>query len=87
MYKHIVFILLVVSFIQLDAQVQEPISCGGEYFQTSQITVSWKIREPVTESFSGSSIILTQGFQQGIINPVGITNGDLYTTYLIVNKH
>jgi hypothetical protein len=43
---------------------QEVISGCGEYFETSSVSVSFTIGEPVTNTFDYGDYILTQGFQQ-----------------------
>ncbi len=43
---------------------QEVIATGGDYYGNSNISVSWTIGEPVTETINNGTNILTQGFQQ-----------------------
>ncbi|MFA6923904.1 MAG: T9SS type A sorting domain-containing protein [Bacteroidales bacterium] len=42
----------------------EVIASSGEYFIGTNATLSWTLGEPVTETFTGTNNILTQGFQQ-----------------------
>jgi hypothetical protein len=83
MYKIILSIILIVSFLRLNAQVHELVSSGGDYFQTSQLSISWSLGEPITETFTGSNIILTQGFQQGAMDLVGVPDGNRYSAFEI----
>lgn len=46
------------------APAQEVISSGGETQTAAGTEVSWTIGEPVTETVSAATIVLTQGFQQ-----------------------
>lgn len=41
------------------------IAAAGEHSETSDISVSWTLGEIAVETLESSSIILTQGFQQG----------------------
>ena len=43
---------------------QQVISTSGEQFESQNLSVSQTIGEPLTTTFVGTSIILTQGFQQ-----------------------
>jgi hypothetical protein len=43
---------------------QEIISSGGDFFENSNGSISMTAGEPITETFSSGSNILTQGFQQ-----------------------
>lgn len=57
---------------------QEVVATDGDHFINSSGSISYTIGEPVTETYSGTSTILTQGFQQsslvvtGIFEPGGI---------------
>lgn len=42
----------------------EIISASGDYFTNANATLSWTIGECITETYSSSGNILTQGFQQ-----------------------
>ncbi|MDD5570755.1 MAG: T9SS type A sorting domain-containing protein [Bacteroidales bacterium] len=42
----------------------EVIATSGDYFVGTSTTLSWTLGEPVTETFTGTNNILTQGFQQ-----------------------
>lgn len=59
------FILQLFSCIVF-AQIHSPsvIASGGDYFETASSTFSITIGEPVIETVSSGSVILTQGFQQ-----------------------
>ncbi len=46
------------------SSAQQVIATGGGYYQTENIAMSFTIGEPVTETFIGGDVILTQGFQQ-----------------------
>lgn len=59
---HIRFFFLVLinwSFLQ----AQTIVTTSGDFFESAQGSFSWTLGEPVSETFSNSSI-LTQGFQQ-----------------------
>jgi hypothetical protein len=74
MKKIVLIIIMTLGFIlaygqSLDLTV---IATAGEYFQGTNATLSWTLGEPMIETFSSSSNILTQGFQQSkyIINNI-----------------
>jgi hypothetical protein len=55
------------------AQEQSLLSTAGGFYQNSEINVSWSLGETVTDTFGTGTYTLTQGFQQGKLEPVGIT--------------
>ena len=65
MKKSILF-LIVIAFAALSLQVkaQQVIASAGGYYEGDNISLSWTLGEPVTETFSAGGVILTQGFQQ-----------------------
>ena len=69
------------SIIILNAQIQNSdlISTSGDYFVSANISMSWSLGELEIETFSTSSVILTQGFQQPIFNITSIKNNSLIT--------
>src|SRR6056297_2948763 len=58
---------------------RQVISTAGDYASTADVSISWTIGEPVTETFTSDNYILLQGFQQGddyiITPPEGNENG------------
>jgi hypothetical protein len=66
------FILIPVigCFLHISGQTLTPevISSSGGYFENTNASVSWTLGETVTETFIGTNVNLTQGFQQ----PFGI---------------
>ena len=78
-----VFIYLF-SFSQTPVNL-EVISSAGDYFAPpgSNVTLSWTLGEPVIETFApnGSTVVLTQGFQQPSTNQAGKYTIDGYVTY------
>lgn len=76
-----IFFCIIFSFASLLSFGQsisnEVISSNGNYYKNANIAVSWTIGEAFIESYSKSSVILTQGFHQPILiesdsNPGGI---------------
>jgi len=55
-------LLLSLGYNQIYAQ--ELISSAGGYYEGNNLSLSWSLGEPVTETFTGGGVILTQGFQQ-----------------------
>jgi hypothetical protein len=58
------FILIAIAFLSFQAKAQQVIASAGGYYEGDNISLSWTLGEPVTETFSGGGVILTQGFQQ-----------------------
>ena len=56
--------ILLPTFISA-VQAQQVVSSGGAFFKGDNFSLSWTIGEPVIETLSNGSVILTQGFQQG----------------------
>lgn len=54
------------------SNAQEVVAASGDYFKRPNGSMSITIGEPITETFLGSTIILTQGFQQNSGSPIGI---------------
>ena len=68
-------------------QAQEVVSSGGEYFENTNISISWTLGEPVTETISDENNILTQGFQQSKLSTSEIfsLNSDIFDIKLFPN--
>ena len=73
-------ILLFTSFAAfiIIGHAQEIISTSGQFANGSQGSLSWTLGEPITETASGLTNILTQGFQQDFERFAG--NSELYLT-------
>lgn len=61
--KRLLFFIIIVK-ISLSCISQEIITSSGDFIQGSAITLSWSLGECVTETFTNSESIITQGFQQ-----------------------
>jgi hypothetical protein len=59
-----IFYLIYWSSASCQLSSPEVIATAGGFFTGTSLTQSWTIGESITETFSGSSIIATQGFQQ-----------------------
>ncbi len=61
------------------------IGSAGETLTNGEVTLTFSIGEPVTETFSGGGIMLTQGFLQGQSGKIGIDENqskkDFFTLY------
>lgn len=55
---------LVFVFLTGILSAQEVVSIAGQTNQITNLEISWTVGEPVIETFSSSSNILTQGFHQ-----------------------
>lgn len=63
-----------ISFAQ--SITPEVTATAGAHFAIPSIQISWTLGEPVTETVTGGSTTLTQGFQQSNISVVGISDYD-----------
>ena len=76
MKKTILLIFMFFGFGSIFSQTNHPevITSAGDYFKpnASSPSLSWTMGESVTETFSSTNNILTQGFQQGHYNIVAI---------------
>jgi len=50
--------------LSANVRTQEVVASAGGYFENDDISMSWTVGETVIQTFSGTDIILTQGFQQ-----------------------
>lgn len=67
-------LLLVLGLTGLQAQetinatfqttAEEVVATAGGYYEGENLSLSWTVGEPIIETFAGSDLILTQGFQQ-----------------------
>jgi len=65
MKKSVQFLAFIAfAFLSFQANSQQVIASAGGYYEGENISLSWTLGEPVTETFSGGGLILTQGFQQ-----------------------
>ena len=72
-------VLLILTIAVLSVQfsnAQKVIASGGDFQIANGLMVSTTIGEPIIETFSGNSIILTQGFQQPKLTIVSIQDID-----------
>jgi len=68
----ITFIMFLLFLFTLEINAQEVVSAGGDNFSNSTLSVSWTIGEPISETYSAGSQILTQGFHQSKLSVIGI---------------
>jgi hypothetical protein len=54
-------------FVKAQSVSPEVVANGGDYFENSQVSVSWTVGEIAVETYIGSNNILTQGFQQPLL--------------------
>ena len=69
----IIILLIIILLIGVTISAQEVVSSGGETQSAAGYEISWTIGEPVIETFTGSSNILTQGFHQSKLTVTPIT--------------
>ncbi len=86
--KNLASILFLVIFLVPGIKSQSILATSGDYFENDDISLSWTLGEPVTETLASTSFILTQGFQQSKLTLVGIkdlNNQDDYEISLYPN--
>ena len=57
----LVFTIIVLS---VNTNAQQVVTSAGGYFEGGDMSLSWTLGEPVTETFESGEITFTQGFQQ-----------------------
>jgi hypothetical protein len=58
------FLVLLFLLLFCEIRAQEVISSAGATYSSANLQLSWTVGEPVVETFSNGSTILTQGFHQ-----------------------
>ncbi|MBN1820613.1 MAG: T9SS type A sorting domain-containing protein [Prolixibacteraceae bacterium] len=66
-------ILLMLFYINI-SYAQEVIGTSGGFDENSNFQISWTIGEPMTETFQGSNLVLTQGFHQSFLSVTEISS-------------
>lgn len=72
MARLLITLLLVLWVSVSQSQELSLISDAGGYFATENFSLAWSLGEPMVETYTTEGIILTQGFQQTLLEPVGI---------------
>lgn len=61
---YFIAIAMACAAFSFQAQAQQVVASSGGLFEGENISLSFTVGEPVTETFTGGNVILTQGFQQ-----------------------
>lgn len=59
------------------------LSSGGDYFESTDMSISWAIGELAVNTLQGGNLILTQGFQQPFDIGVGIKMNEMNWNILV----
>ena len=70
--KKIYLIFGILSVFLLNVNAQEIISTSGDYFESTDASISWTIGESMIETYSNGTNVLTQGFQQSRLTPSSV---------------
>jgi hypothetical protein len=68
----LLFMLAVPALLIAQQLERDVVATGGAYETSANMSLSYTVGEPVIETKSTSSLVLTQGFQQTNVEPVGI---------------
>ncbi len=79
MFRNVIIIACLYMANGWQIAAQSLIATGGGYYETTNLSVSWSMGEPITESFFNNGIILTQGFQQSKLEPVSIPPDKIFS--------
>lgn len=60
----VILYLLLFPYLSLGQQLQQVVSSGGSSGTNANVMLDWTIGEPVIETLTNTSAILTQGFHQ-----------------------
>lgn len=74
MKKKYCILILIFAFGTPLVKAQEVISSGGTHAKGSGVSLSWTIGEPVIETVTNGSYILTQGFHQSRLSSTAVDN-------------
>jgi len=66
-------ILLCLILVSILSNAQDVTSTGGGEGETSTLILNWTIGEPVIETYSDTTYTITQGFQQGKLEVIKIS--------------
>jgi len=69
-----IILFSIAMLIGLAISAQEVVSSGGESQSAAGLQLSWTLGEPVIETFSSGSIILTQGLHQSKLTATALTD-------------
>ncbi len=75
--KSIITLISCCMLITFKSYSQDVIATAGCTFQTSQGSLSWTIGESITETFTKTNSILTQGFHQSNLTITAIHENDI----------
>lgn len=64
--KKLILILILPLSIVVNGQILSPdvVATSGDYYTNSNVSLSWTLGEISVETYVGSNVLLTQGFQQ-----------------------
>ncbi len=62
--KKLMIYICIIGLCSLSINAQEIITASGDYYESSNASLSWTIGESMTETYTDGTTILTQGFQQ-----------------------
>ena len=70
--KKIIIYFCITAICSLNINAQEIITSSGDYYESSNASLSWTIGESMTETFTSGTTILTQGFQQSRLTATSV---------------
>ncbi|MBN2174991.1 MAG: hypothetical protein JW731_12730 [Bacteroidales bacterium] len=62
--KALLLVLLIPVFVISQSVSPQVVSSAGDFFEGTNVSLSWTLGEIATETLSNGNVILTQGFQQ-----------------------
>lgn len=74
--KHFLLLLIILIFKIITTQpgiAQSVITPAGHYHESGQMSMSWTLGETMIETFVSADIVLTQGFQQPVLEVSTLT--------------
>lgn len=83
--KKLISILICIGIISVTVRAQVSlspivISSGGDYFESTNMSISWTLGELAVTTLQSDNMILTQGFQQPFNIGVGIRQNEMNWT-------
>lgn len=69
-----IILFSIAMLISITISAQQVVSSSGGYQSATGVTLSWSLGEPVIETFSSGSIILTHGIHQSKLSATPVTD-------------
>jgi len=70
--KKLMIYFCITGICSFNINAQEIVTASGDYYESSNASLSWTIGESMTETYTSGTTILTQGFQQSRLTTTSV---------------